>query len=75
MRPHARKKDSEAERFSDIIIGAGVKALHRVPFGIMSGQHDDRILEAFLAHPLDRLAAVHVRQADVHDHEIGRLLA
>ena len=37
----------------------------------MPGQHDDRRLEAVLAQDAHRLAAIHVRQAHVHDHEIN----
>ena len=39
----------------------------------MAGQHDDRRLEAVLAHDADDLAAVNIRQADVHDDEIDLL--
>jgi hypothetical protein len=36
----------------------------------VSGQHDDRRLEAALAQQLDRFATVHVRQPDVHDQQV-----
>ena len=36
----------------------------------MAGQHDDRRLEAVLAQDAHRFAAIDVRKADVHDHEI-----
>jgi hypothetical protein len=39
----------------------------------VAGEHDDRRLEAALAQQLDRLAPVHVRQADIH-HQKGDLL-
>ena len=42
---------------------------------VLAGQHDDRRLEAALAQELDRLAAVHVGQADIHHHEIDTALA
>jgi len=38
----------------------------------MSGQHDDRGLEARLAQRPHDFAAIGVRQPDIHDHEIGR---
>ncbi len=48
--------------------------------GVVAGQHDDRRLEAVLAQDAHRLAAVHVGQADIHDHQVdlaafGRLHA
>ena len=36
----------------------------------MAGEHDDRRLEAVLAQDAHRLAAVDVRQADIHDDQI-----
>jgi hypothetical protein len=36
----------------------------------VAGQHDDRRLVAALAQDLHRFAAVHVRQADIHDQQI-----
>ncbi len=38
--------------------------------GVVAGQHDDRRLEAVLAQDAHRLAAVHVGQPDVHDHQV-----
>ena len=40
----------------------------------MPGQHDDRALDALLAHQAAQLAAVHVGQADVEEHEVVVLL-
>ena len=39
----------------------------------MTGQHDNRRLEATLAQAADHFAAVGVRQANVHQHQIGRV--
>jgi hypothetical protein len=39
----------------------------------MAGQHDDWRLEAALAKRAHHLAAVSVGQADIHQHEIGRI--
>ncbi len=36
----------------------------------MTGEHDDRRLEAVLAQDAHRLASVDVRQTDVHDHQV-----
>jgi hypothetical protein len=41
----------------------------------VAGQHDDRRLEAVLAQDAYGLAAVHVGQADVHDHQIHMAVA
>ncbi len=41
----------------------------------MTGQHDDRRLEAAAAQELHRLAAIHVGQADIHDQEVDRVVA
>ena len=41
----------------------------------VSRQDDDRILKSFIAQMLNSLPAVHVRKADVHDHQIGSLFA
>ena len=54
-------------------MGAGLKPEDRVVIGIMAGQHDDRRLEAALAQQLHRLAAIHVRQTNIHDQKIDML--
>ena len=41
----------------------------------MTGQHDDRRLEAALAQQLHRFATVHVGQADIHDQQIDLSVA
>ena len=72
LHANAREQDGEAERLDDIIIGAGFEPDHGVGVGIAPGEHDHRPLEALAAQQPHRLASVHVGQADVHDHEIGR---
>ena len=70
MRPDAREQHGEAKRLRHIVIRARFESKYGVRIGIIAGQHDDRALEAVLAHDLDALAPIHVGQADIHDHEI-----
>jgi hypothetical protein len=39
------------------------------------GEHDDRRAHAGLAQKLHRFAPVHVRQPDIHDHQVEMALA
>ena len=71
---HARDQHGEAERLGDVVVGAGFEAHHLVGLAVVAGQHDDRVLEAAAAQRLDRVAPVHVGQADVHQHEVRPLL-
>ena len=71
LQTDAREQHGEAERLGDIIVGPRFEAHHRVGVGIVGGQHDDGPLEAVGAQVPDRLAAVHVGQADVHDDDVG----
>ena len=68
-----RQQFGEAKRLGHIVIGARIEALDRVGFGIAPRQHDDRVLEAFLAQLLDDCATIHVRQTNVHNDKIGCL--
>ena len=70
LRADARQQHREAERLGDVVVGAGFEPEDGVGIGVVAGQHDDRRLEAVLAQDAHRLAAVDVRQADVHDHEV-----
>ena len=68
----ARQQHGEAERLRHIVVGAGFQAEDRVGIGVMPGKHDDRRLVAALPQDLDRLAPVHVRQADIHDEQVDQ---
>ena len=72
LQADARQQHGEAEWLGDIVVGPRLEAHHRVGVGIVGGQHDDRPLEAVGAQMPDRLASVHVGQADVHDDDVGR---
>jgi hypothetical protein len=70
LRANAREQHSEAERLGDVIVGAGLKTENGVAVSVVAGQHDDRRLEAGLTENFYGFAAVHVRQADVHNGEV-----
>ena len=72
LRADAGEQHGEAERLGHIVVGAGFEAEDRVGIGVVAGQHDDRRLVAALAQQLDRLAPVHVGQADIHDQKIDQ---
>ena len=70
LRADAGQQYGEAERFGDVIVGAGFEPENRIAVGIVAGQHDDRCLEAVLAQNAHRLAAIDIRQPDIHKHQI-----
>ena len=70
LRADARQQHGEAERLGDVVVGAGFQAEDGVGIGVVPGQHDDRRLEAVLAQDAHGLAAVDIRQADIHDHQV-----
>ena len=60
----------EVERLGDIVVGAGVKALHLVAPAVAGGQDQDRHRAAVAAPGFQHRDAVHLRQADVEHHGI-----
>ena len=66
----AGQQDIDAERLGDVVVGARFEAEDGVGIGIMAGQHDDRGFKSVLAQNADRLAAIDVGQADVHDDQV-----
>ena len=70
LRADARQQHGEAKRLGDVVVGARFETEDGVGIGVVAGQHDDRRLETVLAQDAHRLAAVDVRQADIHDHEV-----
>ena len=58
------------ERFGDIVVGAGIEALHLVAPAIARGQDQDRHGAAGAPPRLQHRNAVHFRQADVEDHGV-----
>ena len=69
----ARQQHREAERLGDVIVGAAFQPENGIGIGAVAGQHDDRRLEAVLAHDTNDLAAINIRQADIHDDKIDLL--
>ena len=59
-----------AERLAHVIVRAGVERRHLVALLAARGEHDDRDVRP-LAEPPDHLEAVHVRQPEVHDDDVG----
>ena len=68
----AREQLVHAERLRDVVVGAAVERHHLVALPRASRQHDDR-RAAPAAQALDHVVAVHVRQAEVQDHHVGRM--
>jgi hypothetical protein len=73
-RPHPGQQFLHAERLRDIVIGAGVERFHLVHAVGPAGQHDDRGLGP-AAQALDHLHPVQVGQAEIEDHQVGRVAA
>ncbi len=67
----ARQQHCKAERLGDIVVGAGVEAEDLVGIRDLAGQHDDGRGQAALAQQTAGFAAVHVRQVDVEQDQVG----
>ena len=66
----------EMKRLCDVVVGAGVEALHLVAPAVARGEDQDRHRPAVAAPCLQHRDAVHLRQADVeHDGVIGLAVA
>ena len=64
------------KRLCDIVVGAGIEALHLVAPAVARGEDQDRHRAAVAAPCLQHRDAVHLRQADVeHDGVIGLAVA
>jgi hypothetical protein len=70
--PHPGQQFLDPERLGHVVIGAGVERLHLVHAVGPAGQHDDRGLGP-AAQPLDHLHPVQVGQAEIEDHQVGRI--
>ena len=76
QRAQARQHFLHVEGLGDIIVGAGVKALHLVAPAVARGEDQHRHLRPALRQSSSTRDAVHLRQADVeHDGVIGLGLA
>ena len=70
QRADARQHFLEMERLGDIVVGAGVEALHLVAPAVARGEHQHRHGAAGAAPGLQHRDAVHLRQADVEDDRV-----
>jgi hypothetical protein len=70
---HAGQQFLHAERLGDVVVRTRVERLDLVGAVGPPGQHDDRCLRP-AAQPGDHLDAVQVRQAQVEDHQVRRVL-
>ena len=76
QRADSRQHFLEMKRFCDIVVGAGVKALHLVAPAVARGEDQNRHRALVAAPGLQHRNAVHLRQADVeHDGVIGFAVA
>ena len=70
QRADARQHLFEMERLGDVVVGAGVEALHLVAPAVARGQHQHRHGAAGAAPGFQHRDAVHLGQADVEDHRV-----
>ena len=62
----------ERERLRQVVVAAGGKAGEAVCERIAGGEEDDRRRQALRPQRLNDIAAVGIREADVHDHRVRR---
>ena len=70
QRADARQHLLEMERLGDIVVGAGVEALHLVAPAVARGEDQHRHGAAGAPPGFQHRDAVHLRQADVEDHGV-----
>ena len=70
QRADARQHLFEMKRLGDVVVGAGVEALHLVAPAVARGEHQHRHGAAGPAPGFQHRDAVHLRQADVEDHGV-----
>ncbi len=76
QRANPRQHLLQMKRLCDIVVGAGVEALHLVAPAVARGEDQDRHGALVAAPGLQHRDAVHLRQADVeHDGVIGLAVA
>ena len=71
-RAQPRQKLADAERLVDVVVGAEVERGDLFRLAIARRQHDDRHVRP-TPDLLDHLLAVHVRQAEIEHHGVGRV--
>ena len=67
QRADARQHFLEMKRLGDIVVGAGIEALHLVAPAVARGEHQHRHGAPGAAPGFDHRDAVHLRQADIED--------
>ena len=70
QRAHPRQHLFEMERLGDIVVGAGIEALHLVAPAIARGEDQDRHGAPGAPPGFQHRDAVHLRQADVEDDRV-----
>ena len=70
QRADARQHLFEMERLGDIVVGAGVEALHLVAPAVARGENQHRHGAAGAAPGLQHRDAIHFGQADIEDHRV-----
>ena len=73
-RAQARQQLLGAERLGHVVVGAEIERLHLVGLRVARREHDDRHGRP-AADDAAHLDARHIRQPEIEEHEIGRVLA
>ena len=77
QRPHPRRELGHGEGLHHVVVGAQVEAAHAIVDRVARGEHQHRHRPAARgagAQAAQHLEAVHLRQADVEDHQVELLL-
>ncbi len=78
QRAHAGGELGHGEGFHHVVVGAQVEAVDAVVHRVARGEHQHRHRAAFVhrggAQAAQHLEAVHLRQADIEDHQVEALL-
>ena len=72
MRAEAGEQHGEAERFDEIVIGAGVEADDDVDLAAACGEDDEQDLRVVAADCASKLDTVEVGKAEVEQNDSGR---
>ena len=70
LRADPCQKDRKFERLGDIVVRTGIQTQNGIRICVVTRQHEDRALDALLAHQATEFAAVRIRQSDVQNDQI-----
>ncbi|MNW61879.1 hypothetical protein D3C74_399690 [compost metagenome] len=70
QRPDAGEQLGEAERLGHVVVGAGIEADHQVDLVGTRGEDQDRCRQTLVADLTCDVQAVHVREAQIQDHDV-----